>query len=172
MKLAAKVESLLSPLSAKFDNELFLTQLYEPSKIYKSADLLSALSIVANDGVADKTFYLGEPDVDLGWEYGLVNLAAFLAQCLKETILYDACDENNWDLVNNRYPLANACGQLGQSYQDYNCPAGQEHMQCPVDPEMQITATTHATWYVFVKKQSFVYVYLVCAAHSSLYSSC
>ena len=37
---------------------------------------------------------------------------------------------------------------LGQSYQDYNCPAGEEHMQCPVDPNMQITATTHATWQV------------------------
>lgn len=46
--------------------------------------------------MAGKTFYLGEESVDLGWEYGLVNLAAFLAQCMKETILYDACDENNW----------------------------------------------------------------------------
>jgi hypothetical protein len=97
MSLVTKVESILSPLSGTFDSQLFLTQLYEPSKIYKAADLLSALSIVGNEpGVAGKTFYLGEEGVDLGWEYGLVNLAAFLAQCMNETILYDACDENNW----------------------------------------------------------------------------
>ena len=66
---------------------------------------------------------------------------------MKETIQYDACDENNWDVFNNVYPVANACGQLGQSYEDYNCPAGEEHMQCEVDPEMRIEATTHATWY-------------------------
>ena len=29
-------------------------------------------------------------------QYGLANLAAFLAQTLQETIQYDACDENNW----------------------------------------------------------------------------
>ena len=41
-------------------------------------------------------FYLGESDVDMGWENGLVNLATFLSQCVNETIAYDACDENNW----------------------------------------------------------------------------
>ncbi|KAL7478358.1 hypothetical protein ACHAW6_004124, partial [Cyclotella cf. meneghiniana] len=138
--------------------------LYAPSEIYKFNDLIAALSIVSSDGIgaAGSKFYLGEDGIDLGWEYGLVNLAAFLAQCMKETILYDACDENNWvvlknafitcfsvvkDLYNDQYPLSNACGQLGQSYQDYNCPAGEEHMQCSIDPTMQITATTHATWY-------------------------
>ena len=48
---------------------------------------------------------------------GLVNIAAFLAQSMKETIKYDACDENNWDIIDGKYPLSNACGQLGQSYQ-------------------------------------------------------
>ncbi|KAL3788529.1 hypothetical protein HJC23_006567 [Cyclotella cryptica] len=42
---------------------------------------------------------------------------------------------------------SNACGQLGQSYQDYHCPANEKHMECPVDPKMEITAVTHATWY-------------------------
>ena len=36
---------------------------------------------------------------------------------MKETIKYDACDENNWDIINAKYPLSNSCGQLGQSYQ-------------------------------------------------------
>ena len=76
-----------------------------------------------------------------------MNIAAFLAQCMKETIQYDVCDENNWDIVDKLYPLANSCGQLGQSYQDYNCPQGEEHMQCEVDPNMRVTGTTHATWF-------------------------
>ena len=42
---------------------------------------------------------------------------------------------------------SNACGQLGQSYQDYRCPAHEKHMECEVDPTMEITAVTHATWY-------------------------
>jgi len=84
---------------------------------------------------------------DNGHLYGLVNLAAFLAQSMKETIKYNACDENSWDLVNGKYPLSNACGQLGQSYQDYKCSDAEAHMACPVKPEMEITATTNAKWY-------------------------
>ena len=52
---------------------------------------------------------------------------------------------------NSRYshpiPLSNACGQLGQSYQDYHCSEEEKHMECPVDPNMSITAVTHARWY-------------------------
>ena len=77
----------------------------------------------------------------------MVNIAAFLAQSMKETIKYDACDENSWDLVGGKYPLSNACGQLGQSYQDYHCSEEEKHMECPVDPNMSITAVTHAKWY-------------------------
>merc|ERR1719258_450617 len=43
--------------------------------------------------------------------------------------------------------LPMACGQLGQSYQDYKCPAGEEHMACEVDPEMEMVASTNAKWY-------------------------
>lgn len=96
---------------------------------------------------------------------------------MNETIKYDACDENSWDLIQGKYPLSNgtspkllysqiknivllqtnahqsldtshlrtlACGQLGQSYQDYHCPEHEKHMECPVDKNMEITATTHA----------------------------
>lgn len=38
-------------------------------------------------------------------------------------------------------------GQLGQSYQDYKCSADEAHMACPVDPGMEIKATTNAKWY-------------------------
>ena len=98
-------------------------------------------------GVANMFYYLGdEGEGEAGHQYGLTNVAAFLAQSMKETIKYDACSENSWDNVGG-YPLSNSCGQLGQSYQDYHCPEGEEHMECPVDKNMKITATTHAKWY-------------------------
>ena len=37
--------------------------------------------------------------------------------------------------------------RLGQSYQDYHCPVGEEHMECDVDPTMEITAVTTSKWY-------------------------
>ena len=75
-------------------------------------------------GVAGKKLYIGsnsptndflstgqviENNVDCEhcFMYGLVNVAAFLAQAMKETIRYDACDENSWDRVGSRetYPI-------------------------------------------------------------------
>ena len=52
------------------------------------------LQIMYLEGVGDLKFYLGE-DVrgDEGVVVGLVNIAAFLAQSMKETIKYNACDE-------------------------------------------------------------------------------
>jgi len=70
-----------------------------------------------------------------------------LAQSMKETIQHNACSENNWDFVDGEYPTSNACGQLGQSYQDYKCPKGQERMACKIDLNMEIKATTNAKWY-------------------------
>jgi hypothetical protein len=71
MSLLTKIQSHLSPLSPTFDTQLFLTQLYEPSKIYKFDDLMTALPIVA-EGIAGVQFYLGEEGDEGGWEYGLV----------------------------------------------------------------------------------------------------
>jgi len=101
-----------------------------------------------SQGVAGKKIYLGG-DCAHCHMYGLVNVAAFLAQAMKETIRYDACDENSWDRVGAdlMYPVANACGQLGQSYQDYQCSEEERHMECEVDPQMTITAVTNAKWW-------------------------
>jgi len=84
---------------------------------------------------------------------------------------YDACDENNWseqsalDQVSAKggdpgeiYPASAACGQLGQSYGKYVCPAegvldpesGEmvppEEVQCAVDNNMYLVAKTSAMW--------------------------
>jgi len=136
---------------------------WEPSEQYKWEDMLDALQKMATAGVAGLTFYSGTNEAG-GYIYGLANLAAFIAQTMQETIQYDACDENNWSnqpvvdrVGGTAYTAASACGQLGQSYQDYTCSdmtdpetgeeISAEDVQCSVDPNMVIVAETHATWY-------------------------
>ena len=119
---ALSVDDILTPLDSVENNintKLFLYQTpafqWIPSSVYKYTDFRDSLHVMATEGVANKKFYIGDDNVENGHVYGLVNIAAFLAQSMKETIQYDACDENSWDLVGGKYPLSNACGQLGQS---------------------------------------------------------
>lgn len=151
---AEKVEKVLESSQSKIDNELFLYETpqrqWKPSSVYRFDGFLEGLRVMYQDGVSNSFFYIGQGgDSSSGDGYvaGLVNIAAFLAQSMQETIRYDACDENSWDLVNGAYPLSNACGQLGQSYGDYHCSEAEKHMECPVDPNMKITATTNAKWW-------------------------
>jgi predicted chitinase len=147
---AAAVEAVLEANKDGIDNKVLLYQTpqstWVPSTVYRYQDLVDGLRVMYKDGVANKFFFMGD-DSPNGYKYGLVNIAAFLAQSMKETIQYNACDENSWDLVNGKYPLSNACGQLGQSYQDYQCSASEAHMACVVNPNMDIKATTNAKWY-------------------------
>ena len=117
--LVNDVLNALDDVEGNIDNKLFLYQTpafqWIPSSVYKYRDFMESLYVMAAEGVAGKKFYIGDDDVENGHVYGLVNIAAFLAQSMKETIQYDACDENSLDLVGGKYPLSNACGQLGQS---------------------------------------------------------
>ena len=66
---------------------------------YTPEGLLGALQFVTCEGFGDSLplqgrFYTGTKPGDT--TYGLVNLAAFLGQCMQETLQYGACDENNW----------------------------------------------------------------------------
>ncbi|KAL3785064.1 hypothetical protein ACHAW5_001764, partial [Stephanodiscus triporus] len=129
-----------------------VTDVWNPSTQYRYDDFMAALRIMYLEGVGGETFYAGQDVSPLsgpggGTSTGLVNVAAFLAQAMKETIRYDSCDENNWDVVDGRYPLSNACGQLNQTYSEYACPADEEHMQCEVDASMATRAYTNANWY-------------------------
>ena len=145
----AAVVELLQSYQNELDNKILLyetpSMTWEAS-IYRANDMVEAIYIMATEGVAGKHLYLGDGS-NKGHVYGLVNLAAFLAQAMKETIIYNACDENSWDAVGGGYPLSNSCGQLGQSYQDYHCSDHEKHMECPVKKEMEITATTNAKWW-------------------------
>lgn len=147
---AAAVESVLESHIDILDNGILVYETpemeWKPSPVYQSRDMIEAIRIMSIEGLASKFFYTGD-DSDNGHVYGLVNVASFLAQAMKETIKYNACDENSWDAVGGGYPLSNACGQLGQSYQDYHCSEAEKHMECPVDKNMEITATTNAKWW-------------------------
>jgi hypothetical protein len=71
------------------------------------------------------------------YKYGLVNVAAFLANAMVESIQYDTCDELNWQALAGQYAISNSCGQQERSYQDEVC---EEEYTCEVDMEMEITA--------------------------------
>ena len=90
---AAAVEAVLEANKVGFDNKILLYQepsmQWVPSTVYRYKDLLAGLRVMYNDGEANKYFYLGD-DTPNGHLYGLVNIAAFLAQSMKETIKYNA----------------------------------------------------------------------------------
>lgn len=127
-----------------------------PSTLYTWSDMVKGVKIMATQGIGHQKLYVGE---GRNFNYGLVNLAAFLGESMKETIMYDACDENNWsnpDVVKmfggTPYTAAYACGQGKQSYQDYKCSKEDDKiaggkMACDLDNNMEMRAHTHAEWY-------------------------
>eukprot|EP00804_Cyclotella_cryptica_P023830 CCRYP_019479-RC/>CCRYP_019479-RC protein AED:0.04 eAED:0.04 QI:278/1/1/1/1/0.85/7/1325/805 len=122
---------------------------WEYSTLYTYEDFIVALGVMTEHTLSTSPFFLGGFGTQSNQEavlYGLVNVAAFLSQSMAESIKYDTCDEANWDFINNYYPLSNACGQGGQSYQDLHCKDDERHMECPVRKDMMLTATTHAKW--------------------------
>ncbi len=153
-------EGMAQEFGAIFNSQVFLSQDPDPnnppspSKVYKFEDFMKALEVLKEKEIF--RMWLGDGcDVDAK-KRALVNIAAFLGQAMRETIIYDACDENNWDkwradvfkepssppeYLSAFYPMSSSCGQLGQSYEDYDCPDA-----CPKDPSMDITATTNAAW--------------------------
>jgi hypothetical protein len=114
------------------------------SRQYTFTDFYSALSLIVQNGGFDDDdgqiqFLSNEGDVNT-YHYGLVNLSAFLAQAMAESIQFDACDELNWQEVAGRYAISNSCGQGGRSYQDESCALEESYMTCGVDYEMEIVA--------------------------------
>jgi hypothetical protein len=108
------VENFLDTSKVGIDSEMFLYETpqstWVESTVYHYSGFLAGLKGMYQDGVAGKFLYMGENGAVDGHLYLLVYISAFLAQSMKETIKYDACDENSWDLVNCKYPLSNACG--------------------------------------------------------------
>jgi hypothetical protein len=129
---------------------------WKPSTLYLWEDMINGTKVMATQGIGKQKLFVGE---GYSWKYGLVNLAAFLGQSMKETIMYNACDENNWSdpktatrFGGEPYAASYACGQGGQSYQDYTCSKEDDDiaggkMACDFDPEMEMRAHTQAEWY-------------------------
>ena len=96
------------------------------------------------------SFYLG--NLGYEWEYGVINIAAFFAHAMTSSIKYDACDEfhtdQNTDVdavktpSDEFYAISNSCGQYGFNYVDYHCEEDERHMECAVDKNMNLQATT------------------------------
>jgi len=144
------VEEAFLAIKDVINTELFLYETPDmqwlPSTVYRFDGFFDGLQVMYKDGVNGNKVYMGENDPACSHchMYGIVNVAAFLAQAMKETIRYDACDENSWDRVGTMemYPISNACGQLGQSYQDYHCKEEERFMECEVDNNMSIKAVS------------------------------
>mmetsp|Transcript_21053 Transcript_21053/g.45696 ORF Transcript_21053/g.45696 Transcript_21053/m.45696 type:complete len:570 (-) Transcript_21053:422-2131(-) len=116
---------------------------YVQSDLYTFDTLMESVAYAYMVGHAGKRFYVGSitaaddqstPDL----RYGLVNMAAFLAQSQNEGIKGNACDEYHLDSIGGKYPISNSCGQFGNNYQDYEC--SHKGMQCPVETNMMATA--------------------------------
>lgn len=113
---------------------------------YTFDGLMNGLDVIAITGFgADFKFKLYEGDPDK-WKKGLISLAAFLANAMVESIQYDSCDEHNWQELDGRYAISNACGQEGYSYEDEECSLEFES-SCPVVSSMEITAVHGAIGY-------------------------
>ena len=145
------VEETFQSIKDIIDTKLFLYETPDmqwlPSTVYRFDGFFDGLQLMYKQGVNGKKIYMGgnnDPSCRHCHMYGLVNIVAFLAQAMKETIRYDACDENSWDRVGDMkmYPISNACGQLGQSYQDYHCKEEERFMECEVDVNMSIEAVS------------------------------
>jgi len=152
----AKVGSILVAAASGISNDVLLsidttTGKESPTQVYQYGGFINALGVVSKGDMGSTYFYLGSNDNVGGFNYGLANVAIFLAQAAVETIQFDICDEISWEKdVFGKYPLSNSCGQgrsVGVSmvsYEDSNpCADHEASMACPVDPETIAVAETH-----------------------------
>jgi hypothetical protein len=119
-----------------------------PSYLYTWRGFIQAMrKMTTGIGPGEKNFfYVGDGESPNSLNYGLVNIAAFLADGVVKAIHDDTCDEHSYEMVNGRYPISNSCGQGDLSYQDDVCTDGDEGMECAVDTKMVVQGVTHARW--------------------------
>lgn len=116
---------------------------------YHFPDFLVALRKMSEVGHGSSRFYIGQKaDGTRNENSGMFNIALFLTYAVEMSVLDDACDEHNTQVVNGRYPVSNSCGQYGRSYQDMVCDGGSGGgsggMECPLDPAQSFSAVTRA----------------------------
>lgn len=167
--------------------EVFMMRAYDgsffPSYTYRYDHFVDALAIMSVTGVSGETFFMGygengqngrqlqadnSTDKSTSLVYGLVNIAAFLAQAMTESIIHDACDELNVQPLPNstddgiglddghdhfRFPISNACGQNGRSYQDEQCKLPEDsiydcanQLNSEEFASVEVTAVSRSRW--------------------------
>ena len=124
---------------------------------YSFASLRSSLHFMITIGAANQTFYIGQATATGGdgagagaengsvdnnnAAYGLVNIAAFVAMSVEDSIARGSCDELNSIVVEGVLPFSNACGQNGINYQtDLKCSKEEAMYDCNVDVDMRVMA--------------------------------
>ncbi|XP_063902135.1 uncharacterized protein LOC135121785 [Zophobas morio] len=93
-------------------------------------------------------------DGDDNIEYGLVHIAAFLAQAMEEGIKANTCEELNaghpHEVQKNKtvYSASAACGQGNELYENRGCSEEDEeaYMACNVNPDMILRAKVLSNW--------------------------
>ena len=102
LALGEQIQEILWIAGSRLNATVFVyessSNVWEPSDVYTLPDFARGLEAMYESGVAGKYFYIGD-ESEQGYKYGVANIAAFLAQVMKETLRYNACDENSWELV-------------------------------------------------------------------------
>jgi len=147
------IENALKSSRSRFEKFLLKSEYPTgawPSYLYTWRGFLQALrKMTTGVGPGEKNwFFIGDGESPNSLQLGLINLASFVAHGVTQAIKYDSCDENNYEMVDFRYPISNACGQNGRSYQDDMCTGGDEGegYECEVDSSMEMYGVTHARW--------------------------
>jgi len=100
--LGDQIQEILWIAGSRLNATVFVyessSNVWEPSDVYTLPDFGRGVQAMYESGVAGKYFYIGD-ESEQGYKYGVANMAAFLAQVMKETLRYNACDENSWELV-------------------------------------------------------------------------
>lgn len=111
------IMSLLRDKEALIKSKILVSVSGEQS-IYTFESFISNLELMAK-GIRDgKFFFVGKGSSSKTRQRAIVNIAAFLAHVRTLSIESNTCDEPNTETIEpTRYPLSNACGQYGLSYQ-------------------------------------------------------
>mmetsp|Transcript_26203 Transcript_26203/g.56491 ORF Transcript_26203/g.56491 Transcript_26203/m.56491 type:complete len:1199 (+) Transcript_26203:258-3854(+) len=147
------LENKMLQSKSPLDGTMYQSYRYHFDDFMESLRKMSDIGFGINsEDITDYTshFYIGQGvDGWLGSNSGKLNIALFMTYAIEMSILDDACDEHNTQKVNGRYPVSNACGMYGASYQDMVCDDDGEDkgMECPLDASQSLSGVTRASDY-------------------------
>ena len=126
-----RVQNIIESAKPALRTEIFVLQTRGgaliKSSLYNYKGFLSAFTFYSNVGVNDNLFYLGgkqtaDEQINLEVEFGIVNLALFIAKLMTDTIPHESCTP---DL------LACGLGGLNTIFE-----TGQHRFMCPLSSNM------------------------------------